>query len=212
MIYSPPAPRWLRLWEVIDQLSAHFKLQDLGEPTHFLGITLYREGNTLMLFQAPYLQTVLARFKLEDVKERPIPMNPNIVLERYDDDEIHSKHKATYASAVGALTWAANATRPDIAYATLRLARYSSNPGPQHFKALIQLFGYIKKTINLALHYNGDGGEELSAFCDSDFAGCPDSAKSTGGQLVMLGNCTIGWSSKLQGLVTRSSTEVDTSN
>jgi len=59
-----------------------------------------------------YLQTSLDSLQTY-IKERPIPMDPNATLE-YFKGEVDDKHKATYASAVGALIWAANVTRPDI--------------------------------------------------------------------------------------------------
>ena len=45
-----------------------------------------------------------------------------------------------YINAVGALMYLATCTRPDIAYTVSQLARFNSNPGPLHWKAVKHLF------------------------------------------------------------------------
>jgi len=52
-----------------------------------------------------------------------------------------------YMRAVGKLNWLALATRPDISYTVSQLARFNSNPGPQHWQAVKRLFRYIQGTI-----------------------------------------------------------------
>ncbi|GKD05962.1 hypothetical protein Tco_1180936, partial [Tanacetum coccineum] len=46
---------------------------------------------------------------------------------------------------------------------------------------------YLKDTINMGLWYPKDTGFELTAFSDSDHAGCLDSRKSTSGRIQFLG-------------------------
>jgi hypothetical protein len=42
-------------------------------------------------------------------------------------------------------------THPDITNAVSILARFNSNPGPTHWKAVKHLFRYLKGTIDLKL-------------------------------------------------------------
>ena len=58
-----------------------------------------------------------------------------------------------YLSAVGSLQYLALCTRPDISYTVGVLARYGSNPGMQHWKAVKHLFRYLRGTLNLKLTY-----------------------------------------------------------
>nr|GEY61357.1 retrovirus-related Pol polyprotein from transposon TNT 1-94 [Tanacetum cinerariifolium] len=57
----------------------------------------------------------------------------------------------------------------------------------------------LKDTIHMGLWYPKDTGFELTAFLDSDNAGCLDSRKSTSGGIQFLGGDKfVSWSSKKQ--------------
>nr|GFB34742.1 hypothetical protein [Tanacetum cinerariifolium] len=54
-----------------------------------------------------------------------------------------------------------------------------AQPTEKHLTAVKQIFRYLKDTIHMGLLYPKDTGFKLTAFLDSDHAGCLDSRKST---------------------------------
>ncbi|GKC85339.1 hypothetical protein Tco_1141056 [Tanacetum coccineum] len=63
-----------------------------------------------------------------------------------------------------------------------------SKPTGKHLTTVKQIFRYLKDTINIGRWYPKDTGFELTAFSDSDHAGCLDSCKSTSGGIQFLGD------------------------
>ena len=116
-----------------------------------------------------------------------------------------------YASIVGALMYLAVATRPDIAYAVGALARFNSNPGPAHWTALKHLCRYVQGTKDFKLCYQPDPAQQemFTAYADADFGGDVDSRRSTSGMVVKMGTGAVSWSSRLQPIVTLSTTEAE---
>nr|GEX49718.1 Gag-Pol polyprotein [Tanacetum cinerariifolium] len=77
--------------------------------------------------------------------------------------------------------------------------RSKAQPTEKHLTAVKRIFWYLKDTIYMGLWYPKDTGFELTAFSDSDHAGCLDSRKSTSGGIQFLGgDKLVNWSSKKQ--------------
>ncbi|GJY91085.1 hypothetical protein Tco_0506281 [Tanacetum coccineum] len=114
-----------------------------------------------------------------------------------------------YHSMVGALMYL-TVSKPDIVHATCYCARYQARPIEKHLKEVKRIFWYLKNTINMGLWYSKDTGFELTAFLDSDHAGCLDSRKITSGGIQFLGgDKLISWSSKKQDCNSMSSAKAE---
>uniref|UniRef100_A0A1X7V2K5 Reverse transcriptase Ty1/copia-type domain-containing protein n=1 Tax=Amphimedon queenslandica TaxID=400682 RepID=A0A1X7V2K5_AMPQE len=101
-----------------------------------------------------------------------------------------------YQSAFGKLLFLASRTRPDIAFAVGNVAKYTSNPTEQHWKAVKHIFRYLAGTINYGLLYAREESLKCLGYSDSDWTGDLDKRKSTseygflvGGALVSLRSC-----------------------
>lgn len=201
-------------------LAKAFKITDLGPTQFLLGIHITRDRarRTMHLSQRQYVIDLLERFGMADCAPNETPMDPGLKLSTEDspsnDEEEHEMKGVPYATAVGALNYAAVATRPDISLAIHRLSRYLHNPGPRHWKAVKHLLRYLQGTKDLRLTYAPDPFVPMSqhlftAFTDSDFAGDRDSGRSTNGYIIKMGTGAVAWASKLQGPVAKSSTEAE---
>nr|GEV17313.1 retrovirus-related Pol polyprotein from transposon TNT 1-94 [Tanacetum cinerariifolium] len=111
-----------------------------------------------------------------------------------------------YRSMVEALMYL-TASGPDIIHATCYCARYQAKPTVKHLTAVKRIFRYLKDTIHMGLWYPKYIGFELTAFLDSDHAGCLDSRKSTSGGIQFLGG--DNWSSKKQDCTSMSFVEAE---
>jgi len=78
-----------------------------------------------------------------------------------------------------------------------------------HLAALKRILCYVRGTLHLGLLLRPSSSSDLVVYIDVDWAGCPDTRKSTSGYAVFLSDNFISWSSKRQNTVSRSSAEAE---
>ena len=75
------------------------------------------------------------------------------------------------------------------------------NPREPHLQALKRILRYVKGRLHLGLLLRPSSSADLVVYTDVDWAGCPDTLKSTSGYAVFLGDNLISWSSKRQSTI-----------
>jgi transposase InsO family protein len=192
-------------------LRKHVEITDLGELHWMLGIEVRRDraGGTIHLSQRSYIDSILRRFSFDDVKPVSTPFDTQVrlTLEQAPADtaEFAVMRDVPYREAVGALNWAALATRPDIAFAVSTVARFSANPGMAHWNAVKRIFRYLAGTRDLWLTY-GEARRTLVGYADADGSMTEDRRAITGYAFLIDGGA-VSWSSKKQEIVSLSTTE-----
>jgi len=83
------------------------------------------------------------------------------------------------------------------------------DPREPHLAALKRILRYVRGTLHMGLLVRPSTALDLVVYSDADWAGCPDTRKSTSGYAVFLGNNLVSWSSKHQNTVSRSSAEAE---
>jgi hypothetical protein len=83
------------------------------------------------------------------------------------------------------------------------------DPREPHLAALKRIMRYVRGTLQLGLHLSPSSQMELVVYSDADWAGYPDTRRSTSGYAVFLGANLVSWSSKRQNTVSRSSDEAE---
>ena len=113
-------------------------MKDLGRTKFFLGPQLEHVADGIFVHQSNYTQKVLERFGFEKSFPAKTPMVGRSL--QADQDPYRPREEGEevlgpeflYLSAIGALMYLANCTRPDIAFAVNLLARYSAEPTKRH--------------------------------------------------------------------------------
>ena len=101
-----------------------------------------------------------------------------------------------------------NCTRPDLAYTVSRLARYTKNPGSEHWKAIVRVLRYLRFTRDYSLHYTRYP-EVLEGFIDASWISDIQDSKATSGYVFTLGGAAVSWKSSKQTVITRSTMEAE---
>jgi hypothetical protein len=197
-------------------LNKHFKLRDLGPTSFLLGIQISRarSNRRIMLSQRQYTLDMLEQYGFSSCAPVKTPMEPGRRFSNADcptsDEDKAFMQTVPYLSAVGSLMYLATCTRPDIAFTVSVLARFSANPGKEHWQAVKHLFRYLRHTLDVQLTYGPSPLKELFVtYSDADYAGDSNTLRSTGAYVVMMGTGAVDWSSKLQSVVVQSTTEAE---
>nr|GFA88539.1 hypothetical protein [Tanacetum cinerariifolium] len=125
--------------------------------------------------------------------------------------EILVKHGMTSCDGIGT-PMATKHLDADLSGTPVDQTKYRSKAQPteKHLTAVKRIFRYLKDSIHMGLWYPKDTGFELTAFSDSDHAGCLDSRKSTSGGIQFLGgDKLVSWSSKKQDCTSMSSAKAE---
>ena len=102
-------------------------------------------------------------------------MEPGKYFHKVSDDE-ESFDTQTYQQAMGCLTYASTATRPDIAAAVGTLSHYMSNPSKDHWMlresdvyvtGVKQILRCLKGTMNYGLRFSDCENDKIVGFAAS---------------------------------------------
>ena len=187
----------------IHKLQQEFSMKDLGDLHYFLGLEVTQSPQGMFLSQVKYARDILIRAELQDSKPISTPM---IVSHHLTSDGPLFHSPTIYRSLVGSLQYL-TITRPDITYAVNSVSQFMHAPRESHFQAVKRILRYVKGTLHFGLSISSSSHLNISAFSDADWAGCPETSRSTSGYAIFMGDNLISWTSKKQTTVSRSSAE-----
>ncbi|KAJ9539154.1 hypothetical protein OSB04_031887 [Centaurea solstitialis] len=204
IIFRSTKPKLCEKFELL--MKSEYKMSMMGELTFFLGLQIKQSEKGIFINQGKYVHEMLKKFDLTSCTPMKTPMAPPLSLDKV------SKGKPVdvtlYRGMIGSLLYL-TASRPDIMYSTCLCARYQAEPKESHLTAVKRIFRYLKGTPNLGLWYSKDSGFDLTAYSNSDFAGCKIDRKSTTGGCHLLGGKLVSWTSKEQNSVSTSTAEAE---
>jgi hypothetical protein len=204
IVLTASSPSLLR--RLVDALQREFSVKDLDVLHHFLGVTAEPRPSGLLLHQRQYTLDILERAQMSDCKPCSTPVDTQAKLSEAMGDPVADP--TGYRSLAGALQYL-TFTRPDISYAVQQVCLHMHDPQEPHLAALKRLLRYLRGTVDYGLLFHRSTSSELVVYTDADWAGCPDTRRSTSGYAVFLGGNLVSWSSKRQPVVSRSSAEAE---
>jgi hypothetical protein len=155
------------------EIAKHVKITNLGELHWSLEIEIKhnREKHTIHLSQHSYIDSILCRYNLQDLKPVSISMETSIHLSTSQSPattaEFAQMCNVPYHKAVGSLMYTSLGTCPDISFAVQMVSHFSMKPGLIHWDAVKQIFWYLKGTKELWLSF-GHAKIDLAGYADAD--------------------------------------------
>jgi Reverse transcriptase (RNA-dependent DNA polymerase)/gag-polypeptide of LTR copia-type/Integrase core domain/GAG-pre-integrase domain len=196
-------------------LTKDFDMEDLGEASFLLGISIERDrqARTVSISQPAYINTLLQRHGMADCNAVSTPMDEGARFLKSEGQAAPEEVRA-YQVIIGGLTFAAICTRPDISFAVNSLSRFASNPDPSHVLAAKRVLRYLRGTVNYKTIYNGNSiqgnsNPTIVGYCDSDWGMRLEDRRSTTGYVFTLCGGAISWQSKHQRTVALSTVEAE---
>ncbi|KAM7494813.1 hypothetical protein LguiB_029422 [Lonicera macranthoides] len=188
---------------VKSMLCENFDMKDLGEANVILGIKITKTEKGLSLDQSHYIEKTLRKYNYSDCKPACTPYDPSVKLFKNTGDSVR---QTEYASIIGSLRYATDCTRPDIAYAVGVLCRFTSSPSIEHWHAIERVMRYLKRTMDLKLHYQKFPAV-LEGYSDADWNTLSEDSKATSGYIFCIAGGAVSWKSKKQTILAQSTME-----
>lgn len=196
---------------VYDYLAQHFQMNNLSEPTTFLGLNVSRnwQKRTITINQAGYINRLLKRFQMESCIPISTPLNRSLPLRKRQPYEKSANHEL-YQELTGSLMHLAVYSHPDIAFAVSKLSQFNNDPSQTHLKAARHVLRYLKKIHEFSITYGGQtDGLNFKGYADASHASDLDGRKSTTGYTFLINNGPVLWASYKQSTVATSTMEAE---
>jgi hypothetical protein len=178
----------------------------MGELKYFLRFQIKQLQEGTFISQTKYIQDILKKFALKNVKPIKTPMGTNGHLDL--DTGGKSIDQKVYRSMIGSLLYLC-ASRSDIMLSVCMCARFQANPKEVHLRVMKRIMRYLVYTHKFVLWYPKGSTFDLTGYSDADCAGCKINRKSTLGTCQFLGRSLVSWASKKQNSVALSTAEAE---
>lgn len=169
-------------------LSQNFHMKDLGDLRYFLGIEIDRTADGIFLCQKKYTTNILAELGMTNCKPLQLPLDIHLKLTPKKGDPL--PNPTVYQKLIGKLIYL-TITRPDICFSVQLLSQFMQSPTTVHFQSVKQVLRYLSGTLTKGVLLASESAAQLTAFCDSDWASCPMTRRSTSGYCIFLGKSPI---------------------
>ncbi|XP_070020366.1 secreted RxLR effector protein 161-like [Nicotiana tabacum] len=166
-----------------------------------LGLEVFYKDDGVIISQRKFTLDLLKEYQCMDHISFNSPMDPTVKLKAKEGETL--TEPTYYIKLIGKFNFLTN-TRLDIDYSVQHLSQFVDDPREPYLKAVFHLLRYLKRDPTLGIFLSKDQDYTIRAYCDSDWATCPDSRKS-----VLMGSSPVIWKSKKQDTISLSSVEAE---
>jgi hypothetical protein len=188
--------------EVIPQLTQFFTLHDT-KSERYLGLQISRRENSgFHVSQPAYTKAILHEFG-DLIRSSNVPISKRAIAQQPGQPAINP---GRYKRLIGKLSYLSYNSRPDITFAVIHASSFSINPSQSAWEVLRDILGYLERTSDYGISYNGsEGGLQLDQYSDASFA-TGTKGRSISGRITLLDGSIIAWNSHQQTSVATSTT------
>ena len=151
-----------------------------------------------------YASYFLSNFNMKYCKARKTRFLSRVKLEEVGSSPM--VNNTLYRQLIGCLLYLTH-TRPKLYYAVSVASRYIDQPHAIHWRAAKRILNFVRGTRTHGIFYKAKSYLELVGFTDNDWEGDNIDQNSTSGNVIMLAEGPIRWSSKKQSAIELSSAE-----
>lgn len=187
-------------------LSSQFHMKDLGPANYFLGLEISRSPAGFFVSQQKYTLDLLKEYGLSNATPLKVPMDTHLKLTPTKGVVLPNPHP--YQRLVGKLIYL-TVTRPDITFHVHILSQYMHHPTSVHMQTARRLLRYLVSNLGQGILLASSSKAYLQAYCDSDWANCPITRRSTSSFYILPGDSPISWKAKKHNVVARSTAEAE---
>jgi KUP system potassium uptake protein len=195
-----------------NDIKGKFQISFNGPAQWFLQMRIYAYScGSISLDQHRYALNIVKRYNPPEApwgvprfRETPAPLDYVFTKGNRptpeQKKEIETRFKGLhFRSAVCSILYLAFGTRPDIMFITCKLSKACHDPGIKDYEALLWLFGYIRNYPDYAIKFYHDVTQspvyqiaqsqnipqaEIIGFSDASWQDCPDTGRSTAGEII----------------------------
>jgi hypothetical protein len=162
-----------------NHLKTEFEMKDLGKTKFCLGLQLEHLHTDIFVHQSVYVQKILEKFNMDEAYSARTPIV--ICAFEKDTDPFTSKEEGKdvlgqeypYLSAICALMYLTNNTRPKIAFTVNYLTRHSATPIMRHWNDNKNILRYLVGIIGIGLFFQKNQESKLIGYADIGYLSDP---------------------------------------
>lgn len=165
-------------------LNSQFHMKDMGLIRYFLGLEVDHTPQGYFLSQHKYIVDLLHEYGMSKCKPLRLPMAAHQKLHLTSGALLPTLE--LYQRLIGKLIYLTIST-PDLSFTIHSLSKFMHQPTTAHYQAALRVLRYLNGSLTQGVLFGHSSSATLTAYCDSDWACCPSTRRSTTGFCILLG-------------------------